>query len=126
MARHWPKTGFKLGLGVALGLTLLYLNTAVITGGGGFQVRLAYKPWHGLHPFYRPSSGEEGSWHQLTDGPTPPWWVTGDYRQILVDSSEGGTPLWLWLYRYGYRGLPLLWLVGVGLGGQAWRSSRDR
>lgn len=103
----------RLHLGLLLLLTVLYLNTAVIRGGGGFQVRFAYKPLHGLYPFYIPKSGEEGSWRQLAEGPNPPGWITGDYHLIRIDSSEGGTPYWLWLYRKGYQLTLWLWLLAV-------------
>ena len=82
----------RFHLALLLLLTLLYLNTAVIRGGGGFQARFVYKPLHRLYPFYRPSSGEEGSWQKLADSPNPPWWITGNYRLIMTDSWEGGTP----------------------------------
>ncbi|NEQ43614.1 MAG: hypothetical protein F6K00_08670 [Leptolyngbya sp. SIOISBB] len=96
-------------MGPCLLLPLLYLHTAVIRGGGGFQVRFVYKPLHGANPFYRPSFGEEGDWVRLAESPNPPWWITGDYRLLMMRSAEGGVPLELRLYRTGYRVLPWLW-----------------
>lgn len=82
--------------------TLLYLNTAMITGGGGFMIRFAAKPFHGIYPFYRPLSGEERAWRALAESSNPPWWITGDYVLLLTDSSEGETPLWVIFYKCGY------------------------
>lgn len=87
---------------VLIVFTLLYLNTAVVTGGGGFEVRFVYKPFHGIYPFYRPVSGEEQAWRALAESPNPPWWITDDYALILTDSWEGGEPLWRPLYKWGY------------------------
>jgi hypothetical protein len=58
--------------GVLIGFTLLYLNTAVVTGGGGFVVRFVYKPFHGIYPFYNPGSGEEHAWRALAESPILP------------------------------------------------------
>lgn len=98
----------KLLIFILILFTLLYLNTAVITGGGGFRILFVAKPFHGLYPFYRPISGEEGAWRALAESPNSPWWITGDYQLILIDSSEGGDSIWEGLYRQGY------YLNGVG------------
>jgi hypothetical protein len=92
----------KLLMFVLILLTLLYLNTAVITGGGGFRILFVAKPFHGFYSFYHPVSGEEGAWRALAESPNPPWWITGDYVLILTDSYEGDEPIWRNWYQQGY------------------------
>ena len=101
--RTWRPDALSMLLVLLACLALLfYFSTAVITGGGGFGVTLAFKPLHGVYPFYHPVSGEEWAWDALKASPNPPWWVTGDYIRLYDDSWEGGWPLWAWAYEFCY------------------------
>ena len=109
-------------LAPAIMLSLLYINTAVIKGGGE---ELVVKPLHGLYPFY--GGGEEGAWIRDHPNQELPWWhyPNQDCVARLIDTSLGTTgPPWLLWYALGW--LTWILLMVILVSEWMWRLARRR
>ena len=81
-------------------LLLVYAITALVRMEGGPGTLFAFKPFHGVYPFY--GGGEEGGWAR--DHPDQPmvWFLTQDYVTLFSSSAETTTPVWEHFYASGY------------------------
>jgi hypothetical protein len=90
-------------------LSGFYLMTGKVYSEGGFGVDLVVKP--GPSFAFEFGGGEEGAWRRDHSGEAMPWWQGENFIRIVEDDWEGGTPLWVYAYDFGFPALLLGWFV---------------
>lgn len=86
-----------------------YLMTGVVYESGDFGVDLVIKPKPSFILTF--GGGEEGAWERHNPGQPVPWWQSKDIVTLLDGDWEGGDPLWLIAYFFGFYGLTLAWPI---------------
>jgi hypothetical protein len=95
-------------------LSGFYLMTGKVYYEGGFGVDLVVKPSPSF--MFEFGGGEEGAWQRSHSGEPLPWWQRKNFIRIIEDDWEGGTPLWVYAYDFGF---PVL-LIGYLVLGLTW------
>lgn len=111
---------FFVVVSVLLGLTLFYGGTGLVCDEGGFGVRLVLKPELSSQVMF--GGGEEGHWQRRHVGEPRPWWQQAHVPVLIDGDWEGGVPVWVNLYQWGFAalilllwplfGLTVLWFLG--------------